>query len=291
MGHFNVALKAGRTRRTVLGALGLLLLQGCAPSALGGRAGNPSSSVTAWLPRLLPCPALMLGELHDAPDHPALQEAVVRNMAAKANLAALVLEMAETHHNTQGLPPVASEKAVRQALAWNERAWPWSRYRSPVMAAVRAGVPVVGGNLPRGAMQAAMHDATLDELLPANDLNILRERVRQGHCQLLPERQIPGMTRIQLARDLSMARAVAAAWRPDRTVVLICGNEHARQDLGVPRQLNQMPLPWPAAAGRVRSVLMQPAEHPAETDAGTLWPTARLPQRDHCSELRQQMAR
>lgn len=291
MEHWNVALSAGKTRRTALVTLSLLVLPGCTPSVLGRSAVSPSSRVSAWLPRLLPCPALILGELHDAPDHPALQEAVVQIMVAKNALAALVLEMAESGRSTQGLPSTATDDAVRQALAWNERAWPWSRYGLPVMAAVRAGIPVIGGNLPRAAMHAAMRDTSLDQRLPSSDLEKLRDQVRLGHCHLLPEQQIPGMTRIQVARDLSMAQAVVDAWRPGGTVVLICGNEHARQDLGVPRQLNQIRHRWPTEAGRVRSVLLQPAEHPSDTDAGEVWPTALLPQRDHCSELRQQLSR
>ena len=54
------------------------------------------------------------------------------------------LEMAEAGHSTAALPTDAAEAAVRAALSWDERLWPWQPYAGAVMAAVRAGVPVLG---------------------------------------------------------------------------------------------------------------------------------------------------
>jgi hypothetical protein len=80
-----------------------------------------------------------------------------------------------------------------------------------IMAAVRAGVPVLGGNLPRARQREAMADAALDRLLDADSLLRQQALVRDGHCGLLPEAQIAPMTRIQLARDRSMAAVASAA--------------------------------------------------------------------------------
>lgn len=290
MRDFAVDLFDRYTRRSALGALGSVWLAGCAPLT-DTKVTVRVEQLPERLRPLLPCPALLLGELHDAPDHPPLQEAVLRALASEGVLAALVLEMAEQGQSTRGLPPTASEDEVRRALAWQDGAWPWSRYRQPVMAAVRAGAPVFGGNLPRDGMRKAMEDESLDALLPAPALKTLRERVREGHCHLLPEQHIPGMTRIQIARDVSMAHAVARAWQPGRTAVLLCGNEHARQDLGVAHHLRQLQVPWPASAGAVQSVLMGPAGDRVAPAPGTHWPTASQPRQDHCAELRQRLPR
>jgi uncharacterized iron-regulated protein len=279
-------------RRRLLGALGSVWLAGCTslPSANSGEDTQPGQ-VPGRLRRLLPCPALLLGELHDAPSHPPLQTAVLQTLAADGILAALVLEMAERGTSTQDLPAIADEGDVRRALAWQDSAWPWSRYRQPVMAAIRAGAPVFGGNLPRDGMRAAMNDAALESRLPASALAALRARIREGHCHLLPEQHIPGMVRVQIARDLSMAQAVASAWQPGRTAVLLCGNAHARQDLGVPVHLNRLPPPWPASAGLVQSVLMGPMDESTASTSGNRWNTVHLPQVDHCAELRKQLPR
>lgn len=180
---------------------------------------------------------LLLGEQHDAPEHPRLQREWVQSLAGRGRLAALALEMAEQGTTTAGLPAGADEAAVQQALRWNPRAWPWVRYREPVMAAVRAGVPVLGANLPRAQMRDAMANGGLDALLSSNALQAQRLAIRAGHCDLLPEAQIPGMTRVQIARDRAMADTVAAAAVPGKTVVLIAGAGHVDPALGVPRHL------------------------------------------------------
>ena len=41
-------------------------------------------------------------------------------------------------------------------LAWDDAGWPWAAYGPAVMAAVRAGVPVLGANRPRSRMREDM---------------------------------------------------------------------------------------------------------------------------------------
>ena len=153
---------------------------------------------------------LMLGEQHDAADHQVMHSRVVKALSARGTLAAVVLEMAERGRSTAGLPAGASETEVRQALLWDERGWPWAPYRPAVMAAVAAGVPVLGGNLPRPQLREAMADAQLDAMLPGPALKAQQQAIRQGHCDMLPESQIAPMTRVQIARDRALAQTLAA---------------------------------------------------------------------------------
>jgi uncharacterized iron-regulated protein len=249
-----------------------------------------SAADQAGLAGLLPTPLLLLGELHDAPEHQALQRQTVEQLAARGELAALVLEMVEQGRGTRGLPRDASEARVREALDWsaerNAGAWQWTVYGPVVMAAVRAGVPVLGGNLPRSGMRPAMSDAALDNSLPVPALQRQRDAIRSGHCDLLPESQIAPMTRIQIARDQAMARTVMEALEPGRTVLLIAGNGHVQRDLGVPRHL---------PAGQPHRVVIAlaggaaPTADPAVADRQ--WVTPPRPDKDHCAEMRQQMRR
>ncbi len=180
---------------------------------------------------------LLLGEQHDAASHQTQHRHIVASLANRKALAALALEMAPQGRTTAGLAIDASESAVRTALEWNDAAWPWSAYGPSVMAAVRAGVPVVGANLPRERMRAAMSDTGVDASVPAPVLKAQRNAVRSGHCDLLPESQIAPMTRVQLARDRTMAQTVAAAARQGQTVVLLAGAAHVDAALGVPLHL------------------------------------------------------
>ncbi len=261
-------------------SLSLLLLSGCAQPP-------PAAPVPRLLDRLLPTQALLLGEQHDAAEHQALQRDVVQALAARGQLGALVIEMAEQGRDTTGLAPGASEAQVREALGWTGEGggWPWAAYGPVVMAAVRAGAPVRGGNLPRARMREAMGDATLDTLVDPGALQRQRAAIRDGHCGLLPEAQIGPMARIQIARDRAMAQALAASAAQagaGRTVVLVAGNGHVRRDLGVPRHL--------PAGLRYRIVMAQAGGNtPASASADTTWPTPALPPRDHCAELRRQL--
>ncbi|HYE39158.1 MAG TPA: ChaN family lipoprotein, partial [Ramlibacter sp.] len=194
--------------------------------------------------------ALLLGEQHDAGAHPPLQESYVRGLAERGRLGAVALEMAERGASTAGLPRGASEEEVRAALRWNSQAWPWERYGPAVMAAVRAGVPVLGANLPRSEMRGAMDDGSLDRLLPGPAVKAQQQAIRQGHCDMLPEHQVRPMTRIQIARDRTMAQTLADAAARGKTVVLIAGAGHVQPDVGVPLHLPQ--------ALRVRPLVLPP---------------------------------
>lgn len=226
-------------------------LTGCA--ALGAPAADPVD-------------VLLLGEQHDAAAHPALQRDWIERLAGQGRLAALAVEMADRGRTTSGLVPHASEAEVRQALQWQEQAWPWDRYGPVVMAAVRAGRPVLGANLPREAMRPAMRDAALDAAVDPPTLQAQSEAIRTGHCGLLPEAQVRPMTRVHIARDLAMAQTLQAAAVPGQTVVLVAGSGHVDPRLGVPRHL--------PAALRTRSVTLPPE------DTG----------KDYCAALRLQMA-
>jgi uncharacterized iron-regulated protein len=124
---------------------------------------------------------------------------------------------------------------VRGALAWS--GWEWPVYEGVVMAAVRAGVPVLGGNLPRAKMRETMGDAARDGLVDAAVRERLAVAVRDGHCGMLPATQEPGMVRIQIGRDQAMADTVAAALKPGQRVLLLTGAQHASRDRGVPLHL------------------------------------------------------
>jgi uncharacterized iron-regulated protein len=259
----------------------LLAAAALSPAAAG--------TVANLLQPLLPTPILLLGEQHDAPEHQALQREVVKQLATSGQLAAVVMEMLDEGMQTTALPASADETTVRSILQWTQErnsGWPWTVYGPVVMAGVRAGVPVIGGNLPRERMRAAMADTTLDALLPEAALLQQRAAIRSGHCDLLPESQIAPMTRIQIARDQAMARSTLTQLKPGKTVLLVAGNGHVLRDLGVPLHLP------PGQAHRV--VMAQAgasgaASVPAQADA--VWPTPPVPPQDHCAALRKQMGR
>jgi uncharacterized iron-regulated protein len=212
-----------------------------------------------------PFDVILLGEQHDAPRHQQLHRRVVEALAQRGTLAAVVLEMAERGHSTAGLPRDAGEDQVREALDWEHGGWPWAPYRPAVMAAVGAGVPVLGGNLPRAQMRAAMADRRYDTMLRGPALKAQQQAVREGHCGMLPEQQVSPMTRIQIARDEAMAQTLEQAAAPGKTVVLLAGGGHVDEEVGVPVHLP-----------------------PTLRVEATHWPPE-PPKKDYCAEFEAQM--
>lgn len=252
--------------------------------ALAGCAAPPAQNPPSWpadLQQVLPADVLLLGEQHDAPEHQRLQHEAVQWLAARGALAAVVMEMAEQGGSTAGLPRDATDAQAQAALQWQDKAWPWAQYGPVVMAAVAAGVPVLGGNLPRSQMRAAMGQVQWDAHLPAAALQRQYTEIRDGHCGLLPQAQIAPMARIQIARDASMAQAATSALQPGKTVLLVAGAGHVWRGLGVPTHLGTQV----AAKVVVARAGGEPAA--AHADADLVAPTPALPPRDACAELRE----
>lgn len=266
-----LVISFSRLAATSLAALWLL---GCA---------SPASAPSAWqaqLARWASADVLLLGEQHDAAAHQRWQEDTVRWLSERGRLGALVLEMAELGTRTDGLARDASDTQVRTALQWDDAAWPWQRYGPVVMAAVTAGVPVRGGNLPRPRMREAMQDSRYDAHLPPSAHQRQLAAMADGHCGLLPESRLVPMLRIQRARDASLAQAVQDAHAPGRTVVLVAGHGHVQRSLGVPM--------WLPPDFKQKVAIAQAGQAPAaiESEADYIHHTPALPPLDHCAELR-----
>ncbi len=260
----------------------LLMLAACSSPLTPPPTKPPPDPRLAQLRQLLPADALLLGEQHDAPAHQRIQQQVVQVLAAQGQLAALVLEMANQGGSTRGLPVQATEADIQTALRWDERAWPWGSYGPAVVSAVRAGVPVLGANLPMSALRATMGDSSLDQRLPSAALAEQQQRIRTGHCDMLPESQIAPMTRMQIARDRAMAQTITEAAQAGRTVVLLAGHGHVAPALGVPQHL--------PPTFKAKTVLLHASQgdEAIETIANfdLVWPTGPIPLRDYCAEFK-----
>jgi uncharacterized iron-regulated protein len=233
-------------------------------AALAGCAHRPPSATGAQWPlvlrTVLPADVLLLGEQHDDPEHQRMQHEAVKWLAIRNQLGAVVLEMAERGTSTAALPTSATPAQVQSALQWQEAAWPWDKYSPAIMEAVRAGVPVLGGNLPRTQARSAMRDQGLDQTLRPEALKRQREAIREGHCHLLAQAQVPGMARIQIARDKAMAQTLVEARRsPGATALLITGAGHTLRTAGVPVHLPK------DLTVRIVVALQQKAPEPAGT--------------------------
>jgi len=241
---------------------------------------------TTRLDALLPMDVLLLGEQHDASEHQQIHQQVIALLAQRSQLGAVALEMADAGVSTARLHPSSTEQQAKNALKWNNKSWPWKAYSPAVMTAVRAGVLVVGANLPGESMRGSMSDSTLDGQLPGAALKAQQQQIRIGHCNMLPESQITPMTRIQIARDIRMAETLREVALPGKVVVLLAGSGHTDRLLGVPQHL---PASLKVKAVRLRAGDAAAADNTEAFDA--VWPTPALPEKDYCAAFKAQMAK
>ncbi|MES3011564.1 MAG: ChaN family lipoprotein [Pseudomonadota bacterium] len=271
-----------------LAVLMLLLVAACARVPEPRLFPEPPNDITVRTDALLPADVVLLGEQHDAAEHQHIHQHVVARLAVDGKLGALALEMADTGRSTAALKSNSTQLEVQEALGWNNKSWPWTAYGPAVMVAVKAGVPVLGANLPAAQMREAMADTRLDGQLPGPALKAQQQLIRSGHCDLMPESRVSPMTRIQVARDISMARTIQQAALPGKTVVLLAGSGHVNRELGVPQHL--------PADMKVKAVLLRAGSPPAASDARTdaikapafdvVWPTPAVPVQDYCAGLK-----
>jgi uncharacterized iron-regulated protein len=191
---------------------------------------------------------VLVGEVHDNPDHHRLQLELVEAIVRAGRRPAVAMEQFDREHQA-ALDRARAERPgdagfLADAAQFDRRGWQWPFYEPIVALALRENLPLVAANLSRrdGAAVvergfAALGDGAAERLglaqpAGAAQATAIEAAVRDGHCGKLPERVVPRMAAAQRARDAVMADALLA--RASGGAVLIAGNGHVRRDLGVP---------------------------------------------------------
>ncbi|AMR68162.1 ChaN family lipoprotein [Aquipseudomonas alcaligenes] len=237
--------------------------------------------------RLAKAPRVLVGEQHDNPDHHALQLWLSRELAAQRAQGSLLLEMLNPAQQARVEQVQVAARAGRAprdtfaALAW-QPGWDWSLYGALVQYQLRQPYPLLAANLDRAEiMQIYRARPTLQgtaSTAPAVQEK-LQADIRESHCGLLPDSQIPAMLAVQQQRDRRMAERLLAAPQP---AVLLAGAFHVRKDLGVPLHLADLG----AGEGNLVLILAEVGKQPAADSADYVWYTAANAPEDHCAKLR-----
>ena len=230
---------------------------------------------------------VLVGEQHDNPDHHALQLWLLRELARQRPQGSVLMEMI----NPDQQPKVdLAQAAAREgrslgdpfdALAW-QSGWDWSLYGPLVLHQLRQPYPLLAANLDRTEIMQIyrQHPVLEGERSSAADVQArLLEDIRESHCGLLPDSQLPAMLAVQQQRDRRMAEALLAAPQP---AMLLAGAFHARKDLGVPLHLADLGAP----TGNTILILAEVGREMDASMADYVWFTAAQPAQDHCAKLR-----
>jgi uncharacterized iron-regulated protein len=266
------------------------------------------------LDHLPPADVVVLGEVHDNPDHHRNQARAVAALRPKA----LVFEMLTPGQLARplGARERSSSTALAEALQWQQSGWPEFSLYWPIFAAApeaRIYAAGIGREDARRAFTQGAHSYFgaeaglygLDQPLPADLQAGLEAEQMAAHCQAMPAEMMPAMVEIQRMRDAELARAALRAFRETGgPVAVIAGSGHARTDYGAPAMIRRAdPGIRVLALGQIEADAHGPKERRAEerraeeqgaeetTSAGALpfdlWiATPRLEREDHCLSLR-----
>jgi uncharacterized iron-regulated protein len=235
----------------------LALLGACAASDAGSTASIAS---TAAASARQPAPDfILLGELHDNPDHHRARAEQLRQLIAKEPRTVVVFEQ---FSRTQDAAVAQARRAhpgdveaVIEAAQFDRKNWRWPLHQPLFDAVLATGAEAHGGNIDRDQVRRIVREG--DAAWPV-DLLALRDRapwsatqqatlakdIQDGHCGAMPEAMLPGMVQAQRARDAAMAKAMLDARQAGaRQVVLIAGNGHVRRDVAVPVYLQAAGVP------------------------------------------------
>ncbi|GAB2585184.1 ChaN family lipoprotein [Nitrincola alkalisediminis] len=257
-------------------------------------ADNQFTDLDELIDRLPPGSWLLVGELHDNPDHHQLQTQLIEALAAQSRLGSVAFEMA-----TSEIQPELDtwlgrgQDVTPEDLGWNQ-GWGWSRYEAQVRAALDHAGRVVGADLPRDAQRKAYQTGSPEGILDHAHSEFMKALLFSSHCEQLPREHLDNMLQVQLARDQHMAQRLAQYRDKDKVNVFIAGAIHAHRDLGVPRWMHaSIPVKVVLLSALSESTTAQtylPVPYPgfplAQLSADILWFTPANTPQDYCAAFK-----
>lgn len=256
----------------------------------------PRAAIAVSLPDVIAqakdADVVVLGEMHDNPQHHDNQAAIVKALQPAALVFEMIPQSAEDSVNAlreQG----ADSAAIASELHWSENGWPDFDFYAGILAAA-PGARVFGAEQTRSDVKRAMVEGAagvfgpdaatygLDKPLPPPEQQRREAEQAEAHCGKLPHEMLPGMVEAQRLRDAELADAAlwARTMTGDGQVVVIAGSGHASRARGVPALLAvAAPELKVFALGQFES----PPHDPADYDAVLISPA--IPRGDPCAGL------
>lgn len=263
--------------------------------------------------------AILLGETHDNARHHQLQAELLQHLLNHQRQPGVAFEMLnrnqqdiidqfqKAHRNIEDKTDSFAEVVQWQASGWPE--WPY--YRPVFYAAIENDLPVIAANQDRATIRKVITKGS--GTLPQNYQDLLtkyqyddtlqsklEQDIGAAHCDMLPEKMFSPMLMGQQVKDLSMTLALFSSLTGNnarKSVVLIAGSGHTRNDYGVPYYLQQEAPHLETlsiAFMEVRKDKFQPGDYSRPWGTEQLpfdyvWFTPRAQREDQCEKLKAHM--
>lgn len=206
----------------------------------------PNAALAEFVELAHDADVVMLGEVHDNPQHHRNQAAIVSQLQPDALVFEMIPQESEAVVNELRARG-ANREALAEALDWAESGWPDFAYYAEIMEAAPQA-QVFGAGQPSADVRRAMLEGAagvfgpdaaiygLDQPLEPEEQAAREAEQAAAHCDTLPPEMLPGMVEAQRFRDAGLADA--AIWARTMTgggqVVVIAGSGHADKERGAP---------------------------------------------------------
>ena len=238
-----------------------------------------------------------IGEKHDNPDHHQIELHLIKHRLVNQAGSAIVFEMLDDAQrpSLEKLSADDSLDQIKDKLAWPAKGWDFTVYGPLFQASLQQG-RLVAGNIGKkfigeiyakgeSVLAAEPRFSTVPSVTDQTRSHFL-DRIYEAHCAMAPRDTLGPMVAIQLAKDASMASAMA----DNAPALLIAGGEHVRADTGVPSHLQMRD----AQASRVVIQLVEVTEGEtsakptldASGPADYYWFTPATEVRDSCADVK-----
>ena len=200
----------------------------------------------ALLARINTINVLLLGEVHDNPQHHENQQKLLKAQIESGAHPALMMEQLEAENQPAiNLALVGSNRDESLAHLTGLIKFADKHFYSPLLAiAYDNKLPVIAANIPRQQLQPAIwrgyaaYDAdelkrlAVEEVWDERRQNYLASQMGGAHCGQLREELRVGLSRSQRLRDALMVDSAVSS--VETGIVAIVGRDHARHDIGLP---------------------------------------------------------
>ncbi|MGH1537987.1 MAG: ChaN family lipoprotein [Gammaproteobacteria bacterium] len=185
---------------------------------------------------------ILLGEIHNHPDHHVLQARVINSLVASGKKPTVVMEML-SQQAWQEQPQQWSKADELQELAsMLNDGWPWQLYAPILQSVVQHQLELFAGNVSSDELHRWSNERSNDNQIDllseysytADNFEVLKKNIVDSHCGHANQGFVSFMSRAQMQRDKIMAELLVEKELP---VIFIAGSGHVRNDYAVPMQL------------------------------------------------------
>ena len=204
---------------------------------------GPDANRQQLLDALRSRPIVLLGEVHDNAGQHTLRAQALRDLLASGARPALLMEQFDRERQgdidrVMGQVGATADDLI-QAAGARGTGWDWPLYRPFIALALEYRLPLRAANVSRAdarrVAQEGLAATGFDAAVPAAITSYQTATILASHCGMLDEAQARRMATAQVARDQFMARLLNEY--AARGAVLLAGNGHVRNDVGVPAWL------------------------------------------------------